>query len=248
MWYSNDNPPSGFYVYCYLREDLTPYYVGKGSGNRAWRKHHTIKNGFFQGIKVPDDNKKIVIVEANLCEVGAFAIERQLIRWYGRKDIGTGILRNKTDGGEGGSGIVVTEESRLKRSIANKGQGKGRKLSPETVAKMKASKEAIPDSVKQETYNKIRESRIGKITSDETKLRISQAKKGKPNTKNLGKKMTPEQIKLRTDARKNNGKSWFSEEAKQNISAGNKRRAEEKRKKKENLTINSIDDILASVE
>ena len=244
MQYSNDNPPAGFYVYCYLREDLTPYYVGKGSGTRAWRKHHKIKNGFFQGVKVPDDNKRIIIVETNLYEVGAFAIERRLIKWYGRKDIGTGILRNRTDGGEGGAGIIVTQESRQKRSIANKGQGKGRKLSPETVAKMKATKDALPESVKQEAYKKISASRIGKVTSDETKIRISQAKKGKPNTKNIGRKMTPEQIKKRTDARKNNGKPWFSEEAKENISAGNKQRAEENRKKKENLTINHIDDTI----
>jgi hypothetical protein len=230
MQYSNDNPPAGFYVYCYLREDLTPYYVGKGSGTRAWRKHHKIKNGFFQGVKVPDNDKRIIIVEANLYEVGAFAIERRLIKWYGRKDIDTGILRNRTDGGEGGAGIVVTEESRQKRSIANKGQGKGRKLSAETVAKILATKESLPESVKQASYKKISASRKGKTPSEETKLRISQAKKGKPNTKNIGRKMTPEQIQRRTESRRNNGKPWVSEETKQKLSQKSKLTAENKEK------------------
>jgi hypothetical protein len=230
MQYSNDNPPAGFYVYCYLREDLTPYYVGKGSGTRAWRKHHKIKNGFFQGVKVPDNDKRIIIVEANLYEVGAFAIERRLIKWYGRKDIDTGILRNRTDGGEGGAGIVVTEESRQKRSIANKGQGKGRKLSAETVAKILATKESLPESVKQASYKKISASRKGKTPSEETKLRISQAKKGKPNTKNIGRKMTPEQIQRRTESRRNNGKPWVSEETKQKLSQKSKLTAENRKK------------------
>ena len=114
-----------YYVYAYVRQsDNTPYYIGKGKGRRVFQRH--------PGISVPKDKTKIVFLEKNLSNVGACALERRYIRWYGRKDLGTGILHNKTEGGEGNSGSRSLEwrENHSKKL-------KGRKLSPETIEKIK---------------------------------------------------------------------------------------------------------------
>jgi hypothetical protein len=95
--YSPHHIPAGYYVYSYLRQDGTPYYIGKGKNKRAWQLHENIKRPSY-------DN--IIILEQKLTEIGAIALERQMIQWYGRKDLGTGILRNRTDGGEGTSNGV----------------------------------------------------------------------------------------------------------------------------------------------
>jgi hypothetical protein len=210
-----------YYVYAYLRKDGTPYYIGKGKENRVWSKQHMVP--------LPEDNKKIVIVEANLTEIGAFALERRLICWYGRKDNGTGILRNLTDGGEGVSGRILSTESRLKISEAKKGHLfseehklkmseslKGRTLSNET--KLKMSIAAKGHILSEETKLKMSISRKGFKHSEETKLKISKSNKGEKSWM-FGKKFSPETRLKMSEAQK--GRT-LSEETKLKISIAKK--------------------------
>jgi hypothetical protein len=116
---------TSFYVYAYLREDSTPYYIGKGSGKRAWSTNRTIN--------LPADKSRIVMLAENLSEPQAFELEKQKIAEYGRINTGTGILRNMTDGGEGSSGRIHSEETKMKLRDANL----GKKHSTESIEKIR---------------------------------------------------------------------------------------------------------------
>lgn len=69
-----------FYVYAYLRSKDsttgkagTPYYIGKGFNRRAYNKH--------SNINIPNEKSRIILLETNLSEIGALALERRMIRW-----------------------------------------------------------------------------------------------------------------------------------------------------------------------
>lgn len=104
---------TNFYTYLWLREDGTPYYVGKGKGLRAFQRGTHL-------VSPPTDPERIILQEWDT-EEQAFEAEVFLILMYGRLDLGTGCLRNLADGGFLSNG------------------NKGKKLRPEWKAKISQS-------------------------------------------------------------------------------------------------------------
>ncbi len=126
MIFSISNLPKDHYVYAYLREDATPYYIGKGINKRAW--YHLRGD-----VMPPTDRGKIKIIAHRLTHAEALLLEKKLITAYGRKDLGTGILRNKTNGGDGMAGVIFSDETLAKRAETRKknnkpNPAKGRKM------------------------------------------------------------------------------------------------------------------------
>ena len=176
-----------YYTYAYLREDKTPYYIGKGTGDRIYSTNRRVNP--------PKDKSRIIFLKQNLTEQEAFKHEIYMIAVFGRKDLGTGILQNLTDGGEGGSGRVLSEETRRKLSDANRGKNHpnyGKTFSEETRRKMSASKKNMSD----ETRKKMSEVKkgehhpfYGKTLSEETRRKMSEAHKGKTHSEQSKRKV-----------------------------------------------------------
>lgn len=159
-----------FYVYAYLRKDGTPYYIGKGQGDRF--KHDHIWH------RPPADHSQIIFLETNLTDLGALALERRMIRWYGRKDNGTGILINKTDGGEGVAGLVHSELSKQAISCSRQGK-KLSALSKEKISKANINRKHTKEAKLKMSVNQTgeRNNNYGKPRDEETRRKISEGVK-----------------------------------------------------------------------
>jgi hypothetical protein len=104
------------YVYVWFRSDGNPFYVGVGRKNRY--KSLLRRNPYTLNVVKTEGGigaVRKVIFAVDSWESGC-ALEQLLIARFGRSNVGTGILTNMTDGGEGTINKVVTE--RTKRAVA----------------------------------------------------------------------------------------------------------------------------------
>lgn len=156
-----------FYVYAYLRTDGTPYYIGKGTKKRVTAKH---------SCAVPPQDRCVYLFE-NLTDAEAISREMALIALFGRKDIGTGILRNLTDGGDGTAGRVRSLEERQKISLAREGC----KMSDQAKQRMMAARaRTLEDPLVRERFAAAQR---GKKQSEETKAKRAAALKGRKHSR-----------------------------------------------------------------
>lgn len=155
-----------YYVYIHRRKTTGEvFYVGKGKNQRAFDKHsrkllwHRIvkKHGLI-----------VEIIADGLQEWYALELERELIAYYGRFDLGLGSLVNFTDGGESNSGRIVSEKTRQTLSEQRSGvpmkDGTKRKISESTKGVLK------PMSVRKKIS-----ATASKIMTDDRKRTLSEA-------------------------------------------------------------------------
>ena len=196
-----------FYSYLWLRDDDRPYYAGKGFGQRAYR--------IAKGHRPPSDPANILIFH-HATEVEAFESEREFIRWFGRLDLGTGCLLNKTSGGQGSSGRKASAETREKQACETKRIQTGRKHTPEHVEKVAAANRGKKRSAEHiavlvdwhkthpqtpEWKAKVEAKKKGRKYTQGARTNMSTAQKGHAPTF-LGRTHTPEALAQQSAARK----------------------------------------------
>jgi hypothetical protein len=112
-----------FFVYTHIKaSNGVVFYVGKGGHSKRAKKRDYERayeprpsNKHWDRI-VKKHGLCVEIVASCRSDAEAQRLEKELIKHYGRLDLGAGTLINLTDGGDGHSGIILSEEARRKRS------------------------------------------------------------------------------------------------------------------------------------
>jgi len=192
-----------YYIYFHINlVSNEVFYVGKGKGKRAWSNARRSK--YWDNV-VNKYGYRVDIIHENLSEKRAFNWEKLYISMFGRKDLGKGNLVNHTDGGEGMSGNIFNEKTRIKMSNSKKGNKiwLGLKHTDDSKEKISIANKGMKRS--DESRKKMSNSHKGQIAwnkglemSQETKNKMS-----KPKSEEHKKKMS-EARKLYFQNKKNN--------------------------------------------
>jgi hypothetical protein len=188
-------------LYRHIRLDKDePFYIGIGKDeSRAYSKRNRTK--YWHNITNKGYDIEILFDDLSYDEAKLKEIE--FIKLYGRIDLGTGILCNMTDGGDGSNGFKHSKEALIK--IGEK--SKGRIKTPEQIEKWRSN---MNFKRSPELTEKIRQSLIGKKHTEERKENQRKLR--------LGKKLSEEAKRKLSEYWKGKKKGPFSEEHKQKLS------------------------------
>ena len=192
-------------LYLHTTLDGKIFYVGIGRIKRAYSKSN--RNIYWSNI-VNKHNYIVNILVENISWERACELEKLMISFYGRRDLGLGCLVNMTDGGEGAYGKKLSKETKEMMSKIHT----GKKLSTEHKKNMSQSHKGRIYSKgfkhTEETKKKMSQSRKGRIGcmkglkhTEETKKKMSESHKG--NTALLGHIHTEETKKKMSESSKN---------------------------------------------
>ena len=204
-----------YVVYGHYGDDGVCFYVGMGSKNRPYKSSN--RSTFWKNYvkkHCVSGKPEVKIWHQNLTWEQAQEHEKFWISIYGRRDNGTGVLVNLTDGGDGTVGCIPSEETRQKQSLKRIGRkhteearmkmsisGKGKIINPEQRLKISTTKKGKPSSNKGRTLSEEHKAKVsaalkGRLAwnkgvpySEETKAKISEALKGKTHSEETRQKM-----------------------------------------------------------
>lgn len=202
-----------FYTYAHSRaSDGRIFYIGKGCGSRA----HSISNRSEYWNRITKKHGlQVQILAWWEKESDAFEHEKLLITSF--RDMGYELC-NRTDGGDGPSGLVRSEEWKkraaewlLKANVGRKvpdhvrkkmsESAKGRPMSPEAIAKTVAfhtGRKRSPETLAKMSAA-LKGKGLGKIVSQETRNKLRQLATGRGHNEEVRQIMREKRIKYWQD-------------------------------------------------
>jgi plasmid stability protein len=164
-----------YYVYVLARPDGRPFYVGKGRSDRlnqhereARRGHRCHKCNIVRKIWRQGGQVQRYIMLETENEQEALEYEQEVVAMYGRD-----TLANRTGGGKGLSGYRHRPETRARMSRIMK----GRSPSPQAHEAARVWHTGRPTP--EETRLKISAARKGRVVSAQTRAKLAAAQKGR---------------------------------------------------------------------
>lgn len=173
------------------------FYIGIGNSKRPY---DIVGRSVYWKRYVAKYGRTVHVLFEGLSWEESCQIEKYLIAYYGRRDIGIGPLVNRCDGGEGAFGQIGPwkGKKRPQLSIINKDKSivrkdrTGSKHTDKSKSKMREKKigfipwnkgtVGVQPKWTEEQRNKFISTRTGNKHSDETKKKMSDSAKGKPKS------------------------------------------------------------------